>query len=357
MGSAAEWGQWLETAAAQHREAHARLTRADTSREAAARGELEAAVALAAARAETLEEADRLVGEWLECEGAKRVYAAVFGKERTRLRREMLARRCEVFRRMYAQPTATRVGAKRAARELRLAQAAQELAGQVAAEQAQVQARSYVEGRMEIIVLDDAGGEAIRELHFDDLAAGPSRGKGAVRRRRRRRRRRRCGGRMSRTRVLHSSVACTCPFRNGPTRRGSISRRFLAVAPRRRRRRPRAPFGRTACCLTAAPPRRSSRGSSRSRPVGRSRPHRRRQSGGDELAGYAAHADGDEESQEDDGLVGATKLVISVRRLEGRSTEGRTRRRRRSPSCVGCTARGCSTKPSECRRAPSSASR
>lgn len=147
-----EWGEWLVRAADEHSAAAARLRRGETAREALASSELTAVNEQLSRAQAQLREADELVRSWLRAEGAKRVYASAQGKERRRLRREMLARRCAVFRRMFSQPTVSRVQAKRAALELRLANAASELAQQVLTDP--VQTRQYTEGTARVTVLE-----------------------------------------------------------------------------------------------------------------------------------------------------------------------------------------------------------
>ena len=162
--SATEWDKWLKAAEGMHQAAMERLCRGEAGREAVALEELHEARKGRDAARKRVEAAEALLREWLLAEGAKRVYASAQGKERRRLRREMLGRRCGVFRRMFSLPIAARLEAKRATRELTLAEAASQLAATVDADP--VQARHYTEGEMRVTCLNTST-TALTELYYD----------------------------------------------------------------------------------------------------------------------------------------------------------------------------------------------
>ena len=87
-------------------------------------------------------------------EGTKRVYAP-----RRRGSGGGCGARCSagdtVFRRMFSQPVGDRIDAKRAAKQLRLSEAAAQLAEQVQGDL--VQAHEYTEGYVAVTMLDSAG--------------------------------------------------------------------------------------------------------------------------------------------------------------------------------------------------------
>ena len=172
---AAEWDGWLSAAEAAHAEARAQLQRGEARRAAAVGTELKAAreeLARATARLASAEEPTKA---WLHAEGGLRIFTSIQAKARSRLRREMLAKRSATFRQLFALPTHTRVASKRASRELRLASAAATVAEQV--ERAGVQTRRYTEGTITLIALDSTA-PAIAELRTlreeDELPEGDS---------------------------------------------------------------------------------------------------------------------------------------------------------------------------------------
>ena len=160
-GLKSEWDAWFETALEAHERTAARLLKADADREASAKTELDTArVALNTARMR-LTQAEALLETWLRLEGSKRLLASVHGKERRRLRRELIGKRTRTFAKMFAMPTYVRVQTKRAQRELHRANAAARLAERLATRP--VQARRYTEGTVSLTVLDSMT-KALSEL-------------------------------------------------------------------------------------------------------------------------------------------------------------------------------------------------
>lgn len=114
-------------------------------------------------------ELSRHVDSWLECEGALRVIASLMQPQRLRLKRMLLGKRSDAYRRMCAEPVDTKLQFKAATRELAVVVASETLAAEI--ESSVVQDRTYIEASVMIRVLDGREKAKLAELVPDDSSA------------------------------------------------------------------------------------------------------------------------------------------------------------------------------------------